>query len=102
MKNIPVESVNYENLGTCFDVPRKKPRDEKTNCQYQKCYLLLCVVRIVSYPGITRIVHIRLKWLVDRYIEGLEYMTAVWMEREDSHSVCNSLMPLWTSVNCGC
>jgi hypothetical protein len=87
MKNIPVEGVNSENLETCFDVPRRSREmlrrvDNTRNVIY--CHSM---VRVVSYPGVTRTVHVSLKWPVDRYIQGLEFMTAVWRKRENSHSI---------------
>jgi hypothetical protein len=87
MKNIPVESVNYKKLETCFDIPRRSCEmqrriDNTRNVTY--CHFM---ARMVSYPGITHTVHVRLKWPVDRYVQGLEFMTAVWTKRENSHSI---------------
>jgi hypothetical protein len=38
-------------------------------------------------PGITRTVHVRLKWPIDKYVQDLQFMTAVWKKRENSHSI---------------
>jgi len=46
-----------------------------------------CMTRVASYPGVTGTVHVRLEWPVDRYVQGLEFMTAVWRKRENSHSI---------------
>jgi len=42
---------------------------------------------MVSYPGITRTVLVRLKWPLDGYVQELECMTAVWRKIENSHSI---------------
>jgi len=31
--------------------------------------------------------HLRLKWPADRYVKGLEIMTAMWRRGEKSHSI---------------
>jgi hypothetical protein len=62
-----------------------------------------CMAQMVIHPGVTRKVHVRLKWPVYRNVKGLEFMIAVWRKREQTlHSVCISLIPLWTSANRGC
>ena len=40
-----------------------------------------CMVRMVSYPGITRKVRVRLKWPVDIYVQDLQFMTAWWRKK---------------------
>jgi hypothetical protein len=59
-----------------------------------------CMAWMVSYPGITCMVHVCLKWPVDSYVQGLEVITAEWRKKTEQslHSVCSSLMPLWTSA----
>jgi len=81
MKNIHVEEVNSGNLETCFDISRRSREmqrrvDNTTNVIY--CH---CMARMVSYPGITRKVRVRLKWPVDRYVQDLQFMTAGWRKK---------------------
>ena len=63
-----------------------------------------CMARMVSYPGITCTVHVRLKVARRQIHPGAEvYDCSVDKKREQSlHSVCSTLMPLWTSANRGC
>jgi len=46
-----------------------------------------CMARMVSYPGVTCTAHVRLKRSLDRNVQGLEFMIAVWRKRENSHSI---------------
>jgi hypothetical protein len=61
---------------------------------------------MVSYPGITRTVHVRLKWPADRYVQGLDFTTYVCIveeRREQSlYSACSTLMPVWRNANRDC
>jgi hypothetical protein len=63
-----------------------------------------CMAQIVSYPGITRTVRIHLKVARRQIRPGAGvYDHRVDEKREQSlHSVCSTLMLLWTSANRGC
>jgi len=87
MKNIPVEGINSGNLETCFDVSRRSHEMQRGVDNTRKVIYCQCMVRIVSYPCITCTVHVRRNWPVDRYVQGLEFMTEMWRKRENCHSI---------------
>jgi hypothetical protein len=87
MKNVSVEGVNNGNLETCFDVPRRSREMQRRVGNTRKFIYCQCMARMVSYPSVTCTVHVRLKWSVDRYVEGLEFMLAVYRKRENRHSI---------------
>jgi biotin-(acetyl-CoA carboxylase) ligase len=67
----------------CFDVSRRSREmqrrvDNTRNVIYVYCH---CMSRMVSYPGITRKVRVRLKWPVDIYVQDLQFMTAGWRKK---------------------
>ena len=94
-----VEEVYSQNLETCIDIPRSRCQEQQQVDNTRNVIYCHCRTWMVSYPGITFMVHVRLKWPVQRYIQGLEIISEMWRKREN---VCNSLMPLWTSAHCGC
>ena len=47
---------------------------------------------MVSYAGITCMIHLCHKWTVDRCVKGLEFVTAVWRKAEDRHTILPAIV----------
>lgn len=93
MKNIPVERAYSENLEACFDVlmrSREMLRGVDNTRNFAYCH---CMARMVSYPGVTCTVRLRLKEARRQKRPGAGvYACSVKEKREQLfHSVCSSL-----------
>jgi hypothetical protein len=44
------------------------------------------MTRMVRYSGIKRMAHV-LKWPVDSYVQGVEFMVPMWRKEENSHTI---------------
>jgi hypothetical protein len=94
MKSISVEGVNSGNLETCCDVPRRIREMQRRVDNTLIVIYCHCMARMVSYSGIKRMVHLRLK-VACRQLRpgGGVYVCNVEEKREQlHHSVCSTLM----------
>jgi len=93
MKSISVEGVNSGKLETCCDDPRSREMQRRVdNTRIVIC--CHCMARMVSYPGVKRKVHVRLKVACGQLNPGGGvYVCSVEEKREQTHhSVCSVLL----------
>jgi hypothetical protein len=83
MKNILIEGVNSGNLEPDFMSPGEAAGSKEKLTIPGMSYIVTVWPGMVSYPRITRTSKVAL----DRYVHGLEFMTAVCRKRENSHSI---------------
>jgi len=92
----------FRNQENCFGICRKRSLVQRCADGTKSVTYCHSCTRMYSHAGIVCAVDIRRTRSFDRSVTMLEFMAALCREGEDSHSVCSTLLPVWTNANRGC